>query len=565
MRKQTVKLTHSEKLLPSIKKTRTFTNEGRSNPQSKLDPTSLSPLSNMIDNPRLSLAKPRNVFNLKNSNTHLYQKLHSLKQVLETQEEQIRAFENECCIANPSFQLKALKPVSSLLESPPNEIEIKLNSDHDDVSSKIIDEKYSAAGSNLTIDETYKEKYKDLEIFRLRKKIEASNSKILKLSQENEKLNQDLVQYEDLLEITDNCEVEMNVIKFSCNQEVHKIYNSISEHEIQLIEILGETREISELLIKSEEKRSYSNEYNIFLESNSERLRNRIQSLEKEKEQLLIKIEEVKQKILARNQEIQEIDEKLAFVEEELELKKSNNIEIYTNYEIGKESLEASLQQYEEDRIKYKKEFEKLETQVEELSIESDSLEKYSASYLIADKIPGFKARHEENLKIKTKVEEMAKIKADLLGELEKLKKNEIYLKNQLITKDLIIKQLESLLEEKEENIAKHGENKRIENIKSQEIHELLNIIKPWTERLASLTNQLICVSCQSFLKKEIFVTNNCGHLLCLPCKDKSEPKCKACSSDIASCLKSQTLHILVKLIKFEFEFLSKVKRFTVS
>lgn len=564
MRKQTVKLTHSEKLLPSIKKTRTFTNEGRSIPQSKLDPISLSPRSNMIDNPKLNLAKPRNVFNLKNSNTHLYQKLHSLKQVLETQEEQIRAFEKECCIVNPLFQLKALKPVSSLLDSPPNEIESKVNQEIDDLTIKLIEEKDLATGSNVSIDDTYKNKYKDLEIFRLRKKIEAGNTKISKLSQENEKLNQDLTEYEDLLEITDNCEVEINVIKFSCNQEVHKIYNSITDHEIQLSEILEETREISELLKKSEEKRSYSNEYNIFLESNSEKLRNRIESLQKEKEKILIKIEEIKEKILKKNQEIQENDEKLALVEEEFELQKSKNIEIFTNYEIGKESLEASLQQYEEDRIKYKKEFEKLETQVEDLSNESDSLEKYSASHSMADKIPGFKARHEENLKIKKKLEELCKIKSDLLGELEKLKKNEIYLKNQLITKDLIIKQLENLLEEKEENIAKHVENKKSENTRSPEINELLNIIKPWTERLESLTQELICVSCQSLLKKEIFVSNPCGHLFCLPCKDKSD-KCKACNSSIASHIKSQTLHLLVKLIKFEFDFLSKVKRFTES
>jgi chromosome segregation ATPase len=541
MRKHIVKLAPGEKHLPSIKKTKTYTNEGHV-PSSQMDPSSLSPRSSQ------SKIVSNRIFQV--SSPHLHQKLQNLKKVFESQETKIQSLEQDCSKLNPSIHFKSFKSFKALLDSPQNE----------EVSFHEEDETFHPEEIPTFPEESLKNKYKDLEIFRLKKKIELGQEKIKSLAQSKEKLMKELEEYENHLEIIDNCEVEMNVIKMACNQDVHKIYKQVTDSEIQISEMVEDAQELSDLLKKSEEKRSYSNEYNIFLESNSEKLKNRVEALQKEKDRILEKIENVRCRIEEKKLKIVEIEEQIAEIEEELERMKEVNIEVFRNYQIAEESLEASLEKHEFDRVRFKKEFEKLETQIEELSNESDSIEKFSTAKQIVDKVPGLKSRHEANLKLKEKTESLIKGKSELQSDLENLKKNEIYLKNQLISKDLIIKKLENLLKSKEDH-PKHLERSKPDQLKPTEHLELFTLIDQWIERFASLQKSLTCSSCSLMIKKDLTLLNPCGHLTCQDCLSHQDPLCKSCKTSTREPFQSHFLQMLFNSLKIEQKFLTKAKK----
>lgn len=554
MRKQTAKVIQSEKNLPSLNKLRALTNAGRKLTDKRLDPISLSPRAQNSGKPYAFEHSPTTI-RASQVTQRLQNKLQNLKQIIENQTSKIDVLEYECLQVNPNFKVRSFNHIVSATGSPKNEEET-LNH----LESLVA---YEEVNENLPKDEVSRNKFKDLEIFKLRRKIDKEFSIIEKLKMDHEKCMKKLEQYEDALEQTDNNEVEISSIKLACNSEVHRIFTEINEKEIEISEKTEEIQELSNLLTKSEEKRCYNNEYNIFIESTSEKLRARMQNLIEKKERIQKKILIVQTKIQDKEIQIEKLSSFIKEAQDELDLEKQKNLNLFLEYEAGKEAIESNVNQHEIDRMAFKDDIEKLESKLVDSSMDSSMSEKKHKEKIMKDKHLYSSLHKKKHLKRRDKLTALEKKIDEAKYELEKLKKNEIYLKNQLLTKDLIIAQIEKLLQRKEEGLNEGVEKVKIENRKNfSDIHEMIGIIRPWIARFDRLMESMACVNCKVSLKGEYVVINTCGHLVCAKCKDKLEGKCLKCESEISGCIESDSLHILISSIKIELDFLKKTSRF---
>ena len=554
MRKKSAKIIQSEKALPSINKVRANTNATRKTSTKQFEPLSLSPRIKILKRPLVVDTSPTTARG-NQITQNLQNKLSGLREILENRNSKIDVLEYECLQINPSFNLRTFGPVASGIESRENEEETLNHLESVEV--------YREYEEGLGKDEASRNKYKDLEIFRLRKKAEEGALRIEKLSRDNQKYLSKLEQYQDALDLADDCEVEMNSIKSACHSEVHRIYQNINEKEVEICEKTEETQELAELIRRSEEKRFSSNEYNIYIESTAEKLKARISALQQLKEKILKKLMEVQEKIRERELIIYQLSIEINDIQLELGLEKQKNISMFLQYEEGEKAIGDSLNQYENDRIAFKEEIGKLEAQLVDVSIDSDASEKKGYKNILAYRHLYSSLNQEENSKHRGKIFTLENQISEVTHELEKLKKNEIYLKNQLLTKDLIISQIEKLLKKREEGVKIIDEKGKNEGAKRlSDINELMHIIKPWGERFEELKESISCIGCKAWFKADFKLIDPCGHIVCYKCKEDLQGKCLKCQTEVKGFIESHSIQILVSSVKIEFDFLRKAQKF---
>lgn len=554
MRKKSARIIQSEKVLPSINKIRANTNANRKISTKQLDPLSLSP-RNKIAKKNLIVDNLPTTARANQITQNLQNKLSNLRQILENQNTKIEVLEYECLQINPNFPTRSFNPLASETVSRQNEEETLNHLENVEI--------YQQFDESLPKDEVARNKYKDLEIFRLRKKAEEGSLGIEKLLRDSQRYTRKLGQYQDALELADECEVEINSIKSACHSEVHRIYQNINEKEVEICEKAEETQELAELIRRSEEKRCSSNEYNIYIESTAEKLKARICSLLQLKEKIMKKIFEVQEKIQEKELIIDRLSTEINDIQVELELEKQKNLSMFFQYEEGEKAIEASLNQHETDRIAFKEEIEKLEAQMMDVTIDSNVSEKKSSKKILVNRHLYSNLNQEEFSKRRGKIFSLEKQINEARNELEKLKKNEIYLKNQLLTKDLIIAQIEKLLQKKEEGTSKGDEKvKNYGNKGFSDINELIEIINPWRERFEELKEIISCVGCKAWFKGDYEVIGSCGHIVCNRCKENLQGKCLKCNTEVKGFIESHSIHILVSSVKIEFDFLRKAQKF---
>lgn len=586
MKKNSIKLLDSERSLPSIKKHRTTMNSPRTifnnSPVVGMGNSSSPKSKDLFGNQRSQDKLPNfeEVFKrkgrrltTKTSNISLSQKINNLFKKIAEQDNYIRTLETEFNVSKSDFAMKALKGFNS--QNTNSELKSELDSmlgnrerleELDEPFEVDEEEEEDSSLVGFFKDEGTSNKYKDLEIYKLRKKIDDDNNHLSKLAHENMDCRKKYSEYDENVQKIGKFEKEISDIKAETKQEVKKIQHEIYERENELASKMADVQELADLLKRSEEKRNYSNEYNIFMESNSAKLKDRISALTLEKAKIAKEIEEVQKKILDKENFIDETQKKLLETQESIENEKVKNNALTFNYEAAKEGLKLSTEKYEMEKVKFQAEKEKLQTEMDEKTKESESSSgrKGKRNSTLNDKSALSDLCKEEAVKWQQKYTAIDTDLNQAKEEVVKLKKNEIYLQNKLLAKDLMIAQIESLLKETEEK----AEIKAQESAPATPVHvvsapnpaDLTEVITGMKDRYKSSKNAVKCVSCKK-IPVECYLAVPCGHLSCALCKSKSEVACAKCLKPVIGAVRSPHLDRIVYNFKKETEIISRATK----
>jgi hypothetical protein len=142
---------------------------------------------------------------------------------------------------------------------------------------------------------------------------------------------------------------------------------------------------------------------------------------------------------------------------------------------------------------------------------------------------------------------------------LEKLRKNENYLKSQYQTKDLLIKQMEKLISSPEEEQKK---SKPEEATRARDFHlkALLGLIDEIRLNYKENEDYFKCVSCFK-VPVSIFILTPCNHLYCKECKGLVVNLCVKCGINVEASVTSFEVNKLIKYLKRSADGFTKMKK----
>ena len=416
-----------------------------------------------------------------------------------------------------------------------------------------------------------KDRFKNYEIYKLKKQIEDNQALISKLTVDSAKYKKKQFEYEDAVTKIARIERDIEEIKAETKYEAENIKSEIYDREMLLNCKIIDFNDMSELLKRSEEKRHYSNEYNIFMESNSAKLKDKIGSLAHQKIRLEYEIEEINKKITEQEGIIRELEKRIEKATEKLEYERTKNSHLTYNYNSAKEELRDSNEKNEIIKNKYRDEKEKLKE-----VLQSQKTEKFS-SKKSDHLLPRSTTLDEQSTINENSREEVQKWQQKYAGlekelnqareELEKMKKNSSYLTNQLNTKDVMISQIESLMmksnkkeEEKYKTDKGDGKNSAFNSqSQGQKKAELESIVNDIIEKYQSSEETLKCNACNK-MPMECYLAVPCGHLSCQNCKRHFEVLCPLCSGKITGLVHAISLDRIIYNFKKEVETMERAK-----
>ena len=287
--------------------------------------------------------------------------LNNLIKVIEEQDRYIRTIESEFSVNKNTFSGKALQSVRN------SEIHIAIDAIFGR-TSEVGDEdesrrrgEHGNSPSFAREDLKYKkDRFKNYEIYKLKKQIEDNQAVISKLTVDSARYKKKQLEYEGAVGKIVRIEKEIEEIKAEAKYETENIKNEIYDSEMILNCKIIDFNDMSELLKRSEEKRHYSNEYNIFMESNSAKFKDKIGSLNHQKITLECEIEEINKKIVEKEGIIRELEGKMERASKKLEYERMKNTSLTYNYNSAKEELRNCNEQNEIIKNKHRNEKEKL-------------------------------------------------------------------------------------------------------------------------------------------------------------------------------------------------------------
>lgn len=544
MKRQTVKLVQSESFLPSIK------TKSTSSPKSIF----LNLLSNDTDRIHKS---PTNIFTETSSpkpghslNLNLNKKVSNLIKIIQDQDIKIKSIESELHLNSPTFPIQTFNS-HKLSEKYQNASELDSFIEHDtahELTSLGGSEKYEKDQVNMS---SSMKKHRDIEIFKMKRQIDDENKIILKLQSENLVSSQKLALLEATVRRNKANEGKIEEVKMESSEIVENIEKDMKVVSKNIEDGRKQIELLAELLMKCEEKRNYSNEYNIFLENKQQRLVDKLKLLKEEKDQLLKQISEIQEKIKAQELLIQDLQSSLSKTQSELESEKQSTESLQFKYETAQEALKESQNQGNLELLQFQSDTNKLES--------SSLIQQKQSS--INDQLFLFNLVKKDTLKLQQKFNKVEKDLTYAREALERLKKNEVYLKNQLLVKELMINQIEKMLQDSLNN--GQDEKKKDEDPRNEigfnRVKELRDVIKNMNGNYSNL-KAVKCVKCKKFDSNlEILVP--CGHLLCSGCCLDGLETCEACGSGVEDRVKSKVLSKTVGRLKSNLEKLSRANK----
>jgi hypothetical protein len=544
MKKQSVKLMQSESHLPSLKI--------KTSPKSIFNNSPSGDLNQVRRNIDRGFPDASSPNQTRSINLNLNKKVSNLLKIIQEQDMKIKSIESELNLTSPSYLKRTLsqkRPESNILDS---------NSfiEHETSQEMFLCFEDNKNFTNLLPDFTAGSKIKDLEILKLKKQIKEEENQIIKLYSENVLTSEEL---SNLELISNKWKISGETIQELKSQSKEKVM--IIEQEIEVVEkkIQSKRKEIeefAELLKKSEEKRTYSNEYNIFMENNEQKLKEKLNTLQKEKEKIVNEIIEVKAKIMQQEQIIQKITQNLEKIDQDLKIEKKKSENLSFKYETAKDSLQESRKQNELQTVQFQADLETFQQKENPISEKTEKTPK--KPWNINDSLFLLNISKEETLKLQQKFNKLEKELIYAQEALERLKKNEIYLQSQFSSKELMISQIEKLLKTTEipQQSKKKEDDKKPE---TKKIKDLQNLVRAMKENYSNL-DLVKCIKCLKFASNSEFLLP-CGHLICTGCLDVEVSSCVFCGSWITGLLKSPTLIKTISHLNSYQDKLSKANK----
>ena len=383
-----------------------------------------------------------------------------------------------------------------------------------------------------------KNKFKDYELYKLRKIIEETQAQIANLTMNNAAYKKTIPDYEDIMLKASKMDYDLEDVKISCKKQVKKMQGLLQEKESEITSKDSEIEDLTELIKRSEEKRTYSNEYNAFMENSNSKLKDKYASIIEDSARVEKELEEVRKIIREKEARVEELKVNFAEVQAELDREKQKNASLATNYETIKEGIKSNNEKTEMLRLKYKVEKEKVQkfAEAEKKNSEKSKVLRnpIKKRMTIAEQAPLNVISKDEAQRWKQRYTDLESELIESKESLEKLYRSEIYLKNQLLTKDLMVSQIESIMKQGEESEESSPQTSPRSNsqIDAKSLAELVTLMEEMKYRYKNCEDALKCASCFK-IPSECYLASPCGHLSCLNCKGDFEEICPQCSKNI--------------------------------
>lgn len=568
MQKGKFKLQDSDVSLPSIQKVKSTGNSPKANitsspsnnmvlslsPSTREVPTSKSP-NELIVTGLEDIIKQRSKVNKLN----LHHKIATLIKEIEERDTYIRTLENE-------FHSAKGEPVSKKLKNHiKNPIEAQEESIEEFYPQKELDE-LDKEEEKLDIIQQDQEKfnYRDQEIAKLRQIIDENKKTISKLSSETKEVKKKIRDFNEVVEKSKKIQSEVEAVKSFCREEVKSAQNKLMELEIELNSQDADMQELAELLKRSEEKRNYSQEYNSYMENNSAQLKDKLALLNSEKQKLEQQLKTLQNELREKKNLSEELKKKLEQAKAYLDYEKMKNSTLAYNYESIKESLKVSNEKNEMQRIRHRMEKEKIQKKVEMQNVErrSKGKEVVKRKTTLQEQNHLSEISKEENDRWQQKFTQLEKELQDTHEEIEKLSRTEIYLKNQLLTKDLMISQIEALIKmhDEPEDHQDPQDSVGLAHVQSRNIAELATMIEEIKYRYKKSDDKTKCLSCFK-TPTECYLAIPCGHISCQNCKSEFDNICPSCTTKTSGLVRALVIEHIISHLKVESDNIEKAKK----
>ena len=487
-------------------------------------------------------------------------KISSLIKIINEQDTYIKSLETEFNVSK--YELLGhkgkLQEKNCMSSDSKNEFEIisgKNATQTDDFNNNIWNEQDSNSDLN-------KNKNKDDQILAYRKQLKEDHSQIMHLTHENTSVKKKYNDFDEVIQKAAKIDCQLEEVKIYWKNQIKNLNSTLEEKDIELANREEEIRDIGMLLKRSDEKRIYSNEYNIFMETNNAKLKDKLAKLQQEKAKAEKELEELKININEKEIHAEELKVILLEVEAALEHEKTKNSLISVNLETAKETLKASNEKNEMLKLRYKVEKEKNQRAIEHhktirQKISPDQSKRRST---VVEQVHLAEINKEETQRCQQKYISLISEINITKEMLEKLYKTEIFLKNSILTKDLIIAQIQSMIKMNEENEENFEPKLKSNPIKAKNMAELVTLMEEMKYRYKSTEEVIKCVSCFK-VPSECYLASPCGHLSCLNCKSEFEVICPQCSKQIDAMVHAIHLDKIISNLRKEVENVDKAKK----
>ena len=336
--------------------------------------------------------------------------------------------------------------------------------------------------------------------------------------------------------------------------EKQKILNSKNSEFEKMLEISS----------KSEEKLKLSNEYNNYIEKNTTRINDETAAIYQEKLKIEDDLQDLGKKIEEKQIFISEIKKKIKSIKSSLENENMKNKTLTTNIESAKANLKGTIEKNEEEITAYEQEKNKIKLDLfspknKKFVIENETIKRRGT---IGDQNYVLDPSKEEVIYWQKKYNSLEIELSQAKDEIEKLKKNEIYLNTQLKTKDLMIHQINSLVKQTEKSILQNSpKNSKLKSLNPKiYLEDLATCVNDLQNKYKNSENLIKCNVC-SKIPNECFLAVPCGHLSCLNCKQNFESFCPVCFFQTPRMIHSINLNRIFYNFQKESETIEQAKK----
>jgi predicted nucleic acid-binding protein len=297
------------------------------------------------------------------------------------------------------------------------------------------------------------------------------------------------------------------------------------------------------------------------MENNSSKLKDKLVELNTEKQRLEQELKSLQSELIEKRSYSEDLKKKLEQAKAYLDYEKMKNSTLTYNYESMKETLKASNEKNELQRIRHRTEKEKLQKKLDlQGSEKKQKKETLKRKATLQEQNHMTEISKEETARWQAKCNQIEEELQKTHEHIEKLSRTEIYLKNQLLTKDLMISQIEALIKMHEEETLDPPDNVGLANVQSSNIAKLATMIEEIRYQYKKSDDKIKCVSCFK-TPQECFLAMPCGHISCQNCKAEFEMICPNCSGKTKGLVRALVVEQIIAHLKRESENIEKAKK----
>ena len=498
--------------------------------------------------------------NLMNPHEERYSKenIRKLLNIIKDQDEYINTIETRVKIMNQDFPVKTfnLVPVEQSIECTESS-----SSKIEELPDYLEQYRHKQQAINFLLKEfERKNTVKEKEIEKLKKEVDET----AKLKDENKNKSQKyfkkLKNFKEKAEKLKFFEKGLAELKSEHELIMIELKSKLEAKKVEIGMKISNIEELASILKQSEEKRFNVSKFKSFLEMNSSNYIDRIQELQKEKHRIQTDIQEVRSKIKSQQKIIDQLVKKLKDFQSKGDQFREKNIDLNFKLEASKEELLKSQQNAENLKSVFETEIQNLANLIE--AREKGEIEE---KVLISRATITSKLSNTDNSCNDT--ETLQSSYFDIQNQLiiakdcfDKLKKNEIYLKSQYLTKDTLIKQIEKLISSSGNEQKKPFKSDEAYRSKETNLKELQNLIDEIKVNYKDQEDSFKCVSCLK-VSLNLQILNPCSHLYCNSCKEQVISSCLKCGEAFKCWFFSAELNRILKYFKLSKESFTKMNK----